>query len=655
MSRSLDIRLSSLVPPLAHTCDDIVHHALSHRELPREQWWRRVRLPLVLGQMGTDGLADGLARLTVDRWSGHCLAEVMPALYVTEEEHSLLALPVWQFIGSLDKDTAHEHLRTLFSSVLEKMPVEREEPVLLPTGTSRFWEGAPDEIASPDSQERSSSPGPDLPFVTEIDAWFSAGDERRRAVVARRLFTRTPETLEQLGADFGVSRERIRQIHKQAQEDLRTWLDSPYSQNTVAHLQWISSALGTAGPLDAFWEMSPAHRATVPSLGVVAGEAILALLPDHEVRGQWLVTASSDALAMKLTDRLREHSSIPLEEVTLALLEAGVPQEHVRDWLDGLPRSRVMGPHLVRWGRNLPDKAVAVLTLAQRPLHFDELVEGIGGDFNEAGFRERIHDDERIMRLDRRLFGLRSWGGKEYLGLEETMRQEITTAGGEMPISELIERITGWFDISESSIRTMGAGTAFSRPRSGWIALPGLTGTESAPYRPRRVVERTRRCFRDTGGTWWLRVDLNHDHLRGSGFPIPSGFAARCGMRPGDRRHVRIGDRDSVLVWKTQPLMSSIRPLLLAAGSREGDHAFITIAEGTVRLRARSAEELPLDPWGRALFLAGVDSSDGGRMDQAALSHAVGLSGETSLPTLLRHLEDRSDGDLIPLLASEHE
>ena len=613
LSRSLDIRLAHLVPPLDETREDSVQQALGHPDLLEEHWWRQVSLPLALHTVGPDHLATGLAHLTLDHWEDRVLGEVMPALYLTDEHPDVLATHPREWP---DAEGAHKYLHDLYLSVLERLP--RQAP---PTG-----------------------PGTG-PLFTEIEGWFATADPRRRAVAGRRVLTLRSETLDTLGSRFGVTRERIRQIHKQVGQEVRTRLEGARGARTAAHLPELAKKLGVATPLDAFWDLSPEYPDLLPSLGLPVGEVLLTLLPDHRVVDGWITSEESAALALRLTEELAERTVIPLEEAERRPLEGGVPQEHVLAWLSALPHSRVMDDHLVRWGRNLPDKAFAVLTAVGRPLHFDELVERVGTGFNESGFRERIHGDERIMRRDRRLFGLRAWGGREYLGLEETMRRQLMEAGGEMPVGTLIERVTDWFDITESSIRAMAAGSEFARPRPGWVALPGVV-TARTPYRPRRTVERTRRCFRDPEGLWWLRVELNGEHLRGSGFPIPSGFAVSVGMGPGCRLPVRIGDRPSIAAWKNQPLMNSIRPLLLLEDAQVGDHAFITLTEGRVLCRLHKADAVPADPFSASLYLAGRSVTDG----PPSLAHAVGLPEDAGPAELMAHLTDRGDQDLLTLL-----
>ncbi|MBE2997686.1 RNA polymerase subunit sigma-70 [Nocardiopsis sp. HNM0947] len=625
MTRSPDFPLSSLVPPLAHTRDDLVRHALHDGSLPQHRWWNRVRLPLVLDRTGAEKLADGLARLTAQRWGGHCPGEVMPALYLTGEE-AFVGSPVWRLLQAKGEEAAVEELAAQFRRVLEQIPVERAC-----------------------REQASDTPA----FMEEIEAWCLNAPDRKRSIAVQRLFTRPPVALDQVAGELGVTRTWARQVQKRTADELAAWAEGPLGRATSEHLRKVEAALGSAAPAKAFWDLCPEHRATLPTLGVPAGDAVLALLPHHWTRDGWVTTLRSSTLEQTIAMRLRERSVLPLDEVESTLVEGGIRLEHVPAWLDALPLSKVMDGHVVSWRRSVADKAAAVLTLVGSPLSFDTLAEGIGGDYSMAGVRSRIRADRRFQLVDRKVVGLRCWGGQEYPGLADSMRREIEAAGGSVDMNVLVDRVTQKYDISESSIRSTGYGPEFTRSKDGRIGMAGaFSPEEELRYRPRRPVERARRCFRDPEGTWWFRVDLNREHLRGSGFPVPAGFAAACGLRPGERRPVTVGERGSYVTWKSYPSMSSIRTALLGTGALEGDHAFVTLAEGTVRVRVRRAHLAPRDGLRRALYLAGLDADgEGDALPKvSALMPAVGLQPEATVLDLLERLDVRGDTDLYGLV-----
>lgn len=81
------------------------------------------------------------------------------------------------------------------------------------------------------ADEKASDPADILQnrnLVTYIDQWLKLLNEKQREVVERRfgLNGRDVSTLEQVGMDVGVTRERVRQIQVEALQRLRTLLES---------------------------------------------------------------------------------------------------------------------------------------------------------------------------------------------------------------------------------------------------------------------------------------------------------------------------------------------------------------------------------------------------------------------------------------------
>jgi RNA polymerase sigma-32 factor len=57
---------------------------------------------------------------------------------------------------------------------------------------------------------------------------------RERSIVSRRWLTDEPQTLEQLGEDFGVSKERVRQLEERAKKRMRQRLEEITAEPTLA-------------------------------------------------------------------------------------------------------------------------------------------------------------------------------------------------------------------------------------------------------------------------------------------------------------------------------------------------------------------------------------------------------------------------------------
>jgi hypothetical protein len=265
------------------------------------------------------------------------------------------------------------------------------------------------------------------------------------------------------------------------------------------------------------------------SLGIPVWRFVRSLLTGYEQADGWLIAGGADELREK-TRQLFTEGPRPVAEAVAMTAQLGVREDVAERWLTAVPQLRVFDGHVMLWPRSVNEKAEAVLSVAGAPLTPEEIQERIGEDYSLVGIRNQLTADARFRRVDRNKYGLARWGGEEYLGIREMIAREIERAGGEASVNTIVTNLTSRYDVSESSVRAYSGGPGFERSQRGWIrvAAPDQPG-----YQPRKDVSETRRSFKSRDGRWWHRVDVNAEHLRGSGSPLPTGFAAHLGMAPG--------------------------------------------------------------------------------------------------------------------------
>ena len=61
-------------------------------------------------------------------------------------------------------------------------------------------------------------------FLEKVGEFVESLDERDRKIVEQRILAQSPRTLNELGEEFGVSRERIRQLEVRLVERLREYM-----------------------------------------------------------------------------------------------------------------------------------------------------------------------------------------------------------------------------------------------------------------------------------------------------------------------------------------------------------------------------------------------------------------------------------------------
>ncbi|MFG1948005.1 sigma factor-like helix-turn-helix DNA-binding protein [Nonomuraea sp. NPDC048826] len=608
--------MSDIAPPLRWTAPGQIAPIAEEPQLP-EAWWQAIPFDRACAIVGTQAVASRLADLAVAFWGHLVLGDILPLLRFSDPAEAE------RTPETLGKDVVQK----LFSGVFD-----------------RLLEPAPAAVASPAPQDR---PLPEL-----IDGVFGALDERQRAIARDRLYAADRATLDELAQRFSVTRERIRQIERDLRDHVELWLGGPEAAALVAHVTWLRGRLGSAAPADDLTAAVPWHRAELRTLGIPAWRFVRTLLTGYEQADGWLVAGGAEDLREK-TRQLFADGPHPLAEAVTMVAQLGVREDVAERWILAVPQLRVLDGHVVPWPRSINDKAEAVLAVAGQPMSPEEIQERIGEDYSLVGIRNQLTADDRFLRLDRNKYGLARWGGDEYLGIREMIVREIERAGGEAPVSTIVTNLTSRYDVSESSVRAYSGGPGFERSQRGWIRVAGTSPSgEGGAYQPRKDVSETRRSFRSRDGRWWHRVDVNAEHLRGSGSPLPTGFAAHLGMAPGGSLTAATPSGDVVVSWHNQPTMGSIRNVLADFKASEGDHVFLTVSDGGELLtRYLPAAPPGMPPLNRALYLIGYTAPVASEMEGLRLIGArIGLPETATREEVFARLRERGDRDILGFL-----
>ncbi|WP_061299830.1 sigma factor-like helix-turn-helix DNA-binding protein [Herbidospora cretacea] len=606
----MNLSLSDIVPPLRWTAPSQVEPIASDPGLPNS-WWQALPIDRACATVGPAQIAAKLADLTSACWGHLILGDIMPLLRFTAPAESQ------RTPGSRDS------VRLLFAGVLDRlMDTEPLNPLA----------SVPPAV-------------PERPLPEIIDELFQRLDDRQRAIARDRLYAEHRATLDELAQRFSVTRERIRQIERDLRDHVDNWLRGQEATPLTAHLTWLRTRLGSAVPADDLAAAVPWHRTELGTLGIPAWRFVRTLLTGYDQVDGWLVAGGADELREK-TRQLFTDGPVPLAEAVGMVAQLGVREDVGERWLGAVPQLRLLEGHVVPWPRSVNDKAEAVLAVAGTPLTPEEIQTRIGEDYSLVGIRNQLTADERFLRLDRNKYGLARWGGEEYLGIREMIAREIVKAGGEASVNTIVASLTSRYEVSESSVRAYAGGPGFERTQRGWIRV---AGAEPADYQPRRDVSMTRRCFRSRDGRWWHRVDVNPEHLRGSGSPLPTGFAAHLGMAPGGQLTASTPQGEVVISWHNQPTMGSIRPILAEYNAGEGDHVFLTVSDGgelLTRFLPQGAAGLP--PLNKALHLIGYTAPVASEAEGLRLIGArIGLPDGAGKDDVLGRLRERGDRDIL--------
>jgi len=256
-------------------------------------------------------------------------------------------------------------------------------------------------------------------------------NERDRKIVAQRHGLGLPKrhTLEKIGSDFGITRERVRQIEKAATAKLKanptpelTRIDEILKshlaeQGHVGLMDEVAAAIGATTPAEQTYISFLA--ALAPSVEVIEDgdnyHAALAVLPHYDKQR-----------IQELTDHMVNHLKNRGKPTHIDTIYQAIPGDTPKQTLHNIAKaSKQLADLDEHWGlstwpevnpRSIRDKTYLVLNKEKKPLHFTAIADRIG----ELGSRKRnvtvqaVHNelikDDRFVLVGRGIYALSEWG-----------------------------------------------------------------------------------------------------------------------------------------------------------------------------------------------------------------------------------------------------
>lgn len=462
-------------------------------------------------------------------------------------------------------------------------------------------------------------------------------------IIRRRRFANERTTLDAIGTEMGVTREWVRQREKRA---LGTLQDEVAAHPVLGQMAAvIRDQLRSVVPLDDVLRHLPALRDEVPRLAAPAWRLFDQLDDSYEIADGWCAAPSlGDAQTQtrqRLADAANAHGVAPID----VLIRDDGPQARramretpswLEAWLSYCGIEVREGMALLQ-GSNMPDRAAAILSLELRAMPTPELLEMTSPGRAENSLRNALAGDERFIRTDRDTWGLAEWGIRSYSGIRDEIGSILDGSGGEVSIETLVEMITGRFAVSQSSVRAYASSYPYQSV-SGVVRRCGEP-TETLPS----DLSRATRVYQSTQG-WTFRFEVTRDHMRGSGFQMPTALGRYFGLLPGGSRELQVDGQMQNLYWTgLQPTFGTMRVALSRLGAAVGDIVHLRFCDSSsAQLRVVPR---PADPGQLAAALVG-EVPNGGRVS-VVLASAVGLPQGTSLARLGFAYRERGDSDVV--------
>lgn len=493
------------------------------------------------------------------------------------------------------------------------------------------------------------------PHLTHADLGQLAEDvlncltDDRRMVAERRILTMKPDTLERVGRDLGVTRERARQIQLKVHEQLTELLQD----DLCLPLRWRAATLATTLGR-AVLAASPLVHNTLREISQNTShpDQLIALLVflagPYRVQNGWWIRAGADLPAVAdLLATMGGSRHMSVSDAAEWLVARQLNPELLRDWVQLEPKLKVQEDLVLDWSGSAVDKSVTLLSLWRRPASAEELVNAVDEGHNPRGIRQRFFDDPRFMRVNRTDWVLRDWGGEEYTGISEEIEQRILEWGGRAKLSDLVDVLVEQFGVAAGSVRVYAEAPKFVI-EDGWVRLR----TAADALEARQTLPGTGGLYRRSPSSWAHVLHVDSEVLRGSGRHCPEVFARALPLNPGEEYSFDGPAGPLRITWPITsafgPSLGSTRALALHVGAQSGDDLRIQfdLSRGTcepVRITPTLLNES--DNCSSLRLLTGLDLRDGELAEGVA--NGVGTT-PAELVGVLRRRGDDQVADLLP-------
>ena len=514
--------------------------------------------------------------------------------------------------------------------------------------------GSPPEVIKARERLEMVTPG-DLigPGPAAVDAacllqTCTAGiDERLRGILARRLFADRPARLEELGQDLDLTRERVRQLEAKARAQIAEVLGPGQALSMVSAA--VRELVGAVLPLADLLAMIPALARPVDAVGQPTWRVLDRLDDTFEIKDGWcaaptILSAQTETMT-RVGEAADRHGVARISD--LGPLSPSNSDElrlaSMRDWLRYCG-CLVDGEHVFTRFQSVGDRAAGILSAAGSPMSAQDILDRFGVERSLTSLKNAMGSDDRFTRVDRDKWALAEWGLDSYSGIRALIRDEIAREGGQIAIDLLIERITGKYTASASSVTTYASAPPFE-------ARDGVVRLAAGDRTVRKGPERTRRMYRRPS-CWLYRITVTRDHLRGSGFPAPVAVAAVTGVQPGRTRDLSSALGPQSINWTgSQPAFGSILRYLVDADIETGSEIFLVLGDdGSFRIEP--IDSSATDAVDRALRLAGAATAAARQQPRAALATAIVLPEDSPAASVIGGYRERGDNDIADLLLS---
>lgn len=499
----------------------------------------------------------------------------------------------------------------------------RDARTLLASITLDLWLGGTSTMSLEDLMH---------PFLAKLD-------HNERKIVRERISSLEPKTLDEIGMEIGLTRERVRQIEKKLRINFAQFVDSEELLKLAVHN--LKRDLEFPQSLEKLSEAGEPSLKVINSLGT-SPLYILAGFEFIQIQDGW-VCHDFETIARE-TQVIFQISGKDSKPILMADLMANlqdiwptITPDLVISWLTHLGFREYEGYWFSAAGLSVDRLCEKFLEIHGQPLETTALFHALGKDRSERSLANALAANTNVVRVSKTSWALKSLGAREYLGIRDTLIAFIED-NGSTPFDEVQRKFVARYGVKPSSVKAYA--TSFPLEVSN-----GFVRKTNVQPISRKPLSKTRNLYR-VDGAIALRITINAEHLRGSGSTCPAALVSALSIKAGEKRVLKSDFGDFKISRMTHlSNLSSVKPACEALGVTAGDQLLIMFSEHTVKFKRLVADD-PKLPLIRQItnVLPGMSSKE-------KTLRALDLDSGDSLEAAIDLLRERGELDLAQELA----
>ena len=481
-----------------------------------------------------------------------------------------------------------------------------------------------------------------------IDEWIGRLPAREKRIFDFRIAGMEGGlTLQELADEFGITRERVRQIGSRLQRRFSEFVETPEGRPIRWRLRSLRKRIGVAIP----------ESHLVSLLSTVDGDTrygslLLRFAGPYEHDSGWRVLASEvgEDPTTEVKETADEYGRIDRDHAAGLLKRWGLESSLHEGWLTRDGSIRGINGKLVRWKGSISERLTFALADVGKPATVETLMAHIREERTRNSAVNALSADPRIVRASRTEWALASWGLPVYLGIAQSIRQLLEKHGKPIHVKEVVERMYLDFGIVESSTRAY-CNAAMFVTENGWMRMR----RDGEPYSyTRHSPAKSAGVFCLGPSKVALLIEVDQNVLRGSGRNLPSGVGYLLNVAVGD--HLVFGGpaRQTVTITFPEtsflgPSLGSTRSLAEHVGAHAGDNMTIIFDRSDMSVEARATPKKHVKrSWDFVARLSGIQPGTG----LSGLAKSLGCEPDAVLERL-RERKDHVILDVLPVDAGD--